>query len=899
MKKFTKVLSLGALATLLLGGVATLSSCGEKPVNPTSETSQPSSESSSQPASQPTTVVDTESAEDLARLIILDGIHGKTVSTNFTLPQVVGKNNTKITWVSDDTNFLTFEVDANGETVTAKITRPAADSGEDTHKVKFHAEVTVDGKTAKTKDFNVKIQRQVSKEEYFNEWVSTMGVAHDFNGYLLAKCGWTEYKGQGEATMILSDENNLGGYMVYQGYITKEEYDALQIGQYIEIKGATNQQYNGLIETKYGATITGVTGKNVEVETLRSNITTDVIKAQLTDEKGAPSSKGLAYQNTLVELDGFTVKSVEKAPTAAGKYDTTMHDVLVLERAGQIMHVAIMQGITPFANDTKKGLTDTAMKAITAETTKLKVGDTVSVKGILSWNTNATIVLTEAGQVNKSTFEETTFEKALSDVETVIKSIKSFYAKTATVDLPATGAKGSTLTYSIKGDGATISENKLTITPVEAEKKATLSIKAVFGDEEVNVDVEITSQSLSDEDIIKNVLAQFKDEKLEGVGTKEYPASDDLYNTTITYSVPGNNNIKFIEPGKLLYIPSTENKTATMTVTVTSGDKSNSKEVTLSLDKYELTDITKLGKGEGTEGAFYFAEGYISQTPNNYGNTYISAAKDTAKTLQIYGAYLPTGEAFAKWDSKDKEQYRVGAKIVVYGEYVAKYKELKNVIVFDLHLSNEDAALAQLASAKALFDKAYDATKEITLPNGVTAVVTSGTSASVDGNKVTITPTATEDTIKLKLTSTYNDATKEEVVEFKTQLPSSEATTVTLKCEVTEKVQTVANSNYAATLGLDETKFSVTFIQGTYKTNAVFNTGKYIQLYAGNSMVITALDGSKIKKLEFTFGEKEGTLTIDKQNVQDGSIVVDGSSITIASTGAGQSQIKTIKITLE
>ena len=125
MKKFTKVLSLGALATLLLGGVATLSSCGEKPVNPTSETSQPSSESSS----QPTTVVDTESAEDLARLIILDGIHGKTVSTNFTLPQVVGKNNTKITWVSDDTNFLTFEVDANGETVTAKITRPAADSG--------------------------------------------------------------------------------------------------------------------------------------------------------------------------------------------------------------------------------------------------------------------------------------------------------------------------------------------------------------------------------------------------------------------------------------------------------------------------------------------------------------------------------------------------------------------------------------------------------------------------------------------------------------------------------------------------------------------------------------------------------------------------------------------------
>ena len=898
MKKFTKVLSLGALATLLLGGVATLSSCGEKPVNPTSETSQPSSESSS----QPTTIVDTESAEDLARLIILDGIHGKTVSTNFTLPQVVGKNNTKITWVSSDTNFLTFEVDANGETVTAKITRPAADSGEDTHKVKFHAEVTVDGKTAKTKDFNVKIQRQVSKEEYFNEWVSTMGVTHDFNGYLLAKCGWTEYKGQGEGTMILSDENNLGGYMVYQGYITKEEYDALQIGQYIEVKGATNQQYNGLIETKYGASVTGVTGKDKDVETLRHNITTEVIKGQLIDEKGSPSSKGLALQNTLVELEGFKVKSVEKAPTAAGKYDTTMHDVLVLERAGQIMHVAIMQGITPFAKDDKKGLTNDLMKAITAETAKFKVGDTVTVKGILSWNTNATIVLTAAGQVKKSTAEETeetAYEKALSDVETVVNTIKSFYAKTATVDLPATGAKGSTLTYSLTGEGATISENKLTITPVEAEKKATLTVKAVLGDEEVSVDVVITSQSLSDEDIIKNVLSQFKDEKLEGVGTKVYPTSDDLYNTTITYSVSGYDKIAFIETGKLLYIPSTENKTATMTVTVTSGEKSDSKNVTLSLDKYELADITKLGKGEGTEGAFYYAEGYISDTPNSYGNTYISAAKDTAKTLQIYGAYLPTGEAFAKWDSKDKEQYCVGAKIVVYGEYVAKYKELKNVIVFDLQLSNEDVALAQLASAKALFDKAYDAKKEITLPKGVTAVVTSGTSAAVDGNKVTITPTATEDTVKLTLTSKYNDVTKEEVVEFKTQLPSSNATTVTLKCEVTNNVQTVANTNYAATLGLDETKFSVTFIQGTYKTNAVFHTGKYIKLYSGNSMVITALDGKKIKKLEFTFGSSKGILTIGDQNVQDGSIVVDASSIRIDSTDKGQSQIKTIKITLE
>lgn len=898
MKKFTKVLSLGALATLLLGGVATLSSCGEKPVNPTSESSQPSSESSS----QPTTVVDTESAEDLARLIILDGIHGKTVSTNFTLPQVVGKNNTKITWVSDDTNFLTFEVDANGETVTAKITRPAADSGEDTHKVKFHAEVTVDGKTAKTKDFNVKIQRQVSKEEYFNEWVSTMGVTHDFNGYLLAKCGWAEYKGQGEGTMILSDENNLGGYMVFQGYITKEEYDALQIGQYIEVKGATNQQYNGLIETKYGASVTGVTGKDKDVETLRHNITTEVIKGQLIDEKGSPSSKGLALQNTLVELEGFKVKSVEKAPTTAGKYDTTMSDVLVLERAGQIMHVAIMQGITPFAKDDKKGLTNDLMKAITAETAKFKVGDTVTVKGILSWNTNATIVLTAAGQVTKSTAEETAYEKALSDVETVTNSIKSFYAKTATVDLPATGAKGSTLTYSIKGDGATISENKLTITPVEAEKKATLTVKAVLGDEEVSVDVVITSQSLSDEDIIKNVLSQFKDEKLEGVGTKVYPTSDDLYNTTITYSVSGYDKIAFIETGKLLYIPTTENKTATMTVTVTSGEKSNSKNVTLSLDKYELADITKLGNGKGTNGAFYYAEGYISDTPNSYGNTYISVAKDTAKTLKIYGAYLPTGEAFAKWDSNDQSQYCVGAKILVYGEYVAddKYKELKNVIVFDLQVSNEDVALAQLASAKALFDKAYDAKKEITLPKGVTAVVTSGTSAAVDGNKVTITPTATEDTVKLTLTSKYNDVTKEEVVEFKTQLPSSNATTVTLKCEVTEKVTTVADTNYAKTLGLDETKFSVTFELGTSKDgNTVFNTGKYIQLYAGNSMVITALDGSKIKKLEFTYGSKVGALTIGDQNVEDGSILVDGSSIRIDSTGSRQTQIKTIKITLE
>ena len=114
-----------------------------------------------------------------------------------------------------------------------------------------------------------------------------------------------------------------------------------------------------------------------------------------------------------------------------------------------------------------------------------------------------------------------------------------------------------------------------------------------------------------------------------------------------------------------------------------------------------------------------------------------------------------------------------------------------------------------------------------------------------------------------------------------------------------KNVQTVANTNYAATLGLDETKFSVTFIQGTYEKNAILNTKKYIQLYSGNSMVITALDGSKIKKLEFTFTSTTGTLTIDSKNVQDGSIVVDASSIKIDSTAKGQSQIKTVKITLE
>jgi riboflavin synthase alpha subunit len=64
-------------------------------------------------------------------------------------------------------------------------------------------------------------------------------------------------------------------------------------------------------------------------------------------------------------------------------------------------------------------------------------------------------------------------------------------------------------------------------------------------------------------------------------------------------------------------------------------------------------------------------------------------------------------------------------------------------------------------------------------------------------------------------------------------------------------------------------------------------------------MVITALDGSKIKKLEFTFTSTPGTLTIDSKNVEDGSILVDGSSIRIDSTGSRQTQIKTIKITLE
>lgn len=866
MKKFTKVLSLAALASLMLGGTVTLASCGEKETTKTSEVSN-------------------NAAADAAKLIILN-VNGTVVTDDFELPAKVG-NDIAITWKSDDESLLTFE--NNGDSITAVVHRPAADSQEDTKKVTFHGEVTVDGQTASTKNFNVRIQRNMTAAEMFDNWITNAasGVTQTLKGYVISKAGFTTYKGQGEGNLIIADENDLGGYLAYQVYMTEEEYKALQPGQYVTITGATSQVYNGLIETKYGASFAVDTTKTKALSELpNKDISSMIMNSELTTEKGAATKEALKLQSTQVTLKGFTIEEIKTLPTSKGKYGTTLSTIAVVSRGGVKFDITVMEGITSFTSNDAKGLL--------SKLNKLGVGARIDLTGILTWSTTPSVALTTASEIKTSTEAYNDQEKAYADLTDAAKLFKQLYTKNAEVTLPATGEKGAALKYTVSGTGATIADGKLVITATTEAKEAKVTITATSGTKVLTKEITLTIQQLTDEQVVDAVIASLKDKDVEsGVQTIELDTEDAKYGAQLSYA--SSELLVSVNGNKITYTGDTTEKQFTVTVTVTFGETSKTKDIKLVVPagkEVDLADLTKLKDNE-----YYFATGYITVAPDaSYGNTYIAATSGTDKTLQIYGVYGADGTAFKNLPQSTKDKWVVGAKVIVYGQYVEKYKELKNVKIVGLVVDADAIAQVKADNAAKLFTTAYDAAKEVTLPEGVTATVTSGTSAVVSGQKVTITPTATADTVKLTLTATYNDVTKTAEVEFKTQLPTATAKTATLSVNVSEIVTCDDTTNYAETLGLDPALFSVKFIKGSFDTNSKLHTGKYIQLYSTNSMEITINTGT-ITKLEFTFGSKEGTLKIGDETVANGSIVVSGSKLTIVSAGNGQSQIKTIKIT--
>ena len=212
-------------------------------------------------------------------------------------------------------------------------------------------------------------------------------------------------------------------------------------------------------------------------------------------------------------------------------------------------------------------------------------------------------------------------------------------------------------------------------------------------------------------------------------------------------------------------------------------------------------------------------------------------------------------------------------------------------------LTDAEKAQKALDSAKKKFAESYKANTTITLSDGITAVVKSGSTAKVENGKVVITPTDEEVEVVVTLTATSGSESKSEDVTFKTKLPEP---IIVPEDALSQKVdyKAPASDVKGVAWGTSVIEYfdfpagiiaDVVINQGT-STNANFNIGhEALRVYKGGQLVLTAAEGHEIYKVEFTF---EST-SKDKNPVVE--VSDDKKTITVTAANA---QVKISSITI-
>ncbi len=902
MKKFVKILSNLALASLIVGCTVSVASCGNNNNN-----------------SDSTSAEDTAKvAADLANLISLT-VSGTKIDSNFTVPAYVGSGDSKtlLSWVSEDETLLTFTREGDAETFTATVHRPAADSEIEYKGVTFHAVVDYKGSKANSSDFNVRIRRQMSATEYYDEWITTTGVTQNVSGYVIAKLGYlSSYK---EANLVLWNDEVKGAYYVYNGYIDQDKYNNLAPGTYVTASGATNTLYNGLLETKFGSTLTVDETKTIDVNTIaRTSITEHILKKDLVKDN-APTTEAKKLQNTYVSLEGFTIKSVEKFSNKAGTSATTSQTVATLTRYGQDIKVVLMEGSTTFAGDDAK--------AISQKFTSLGKGKKVSVKAILTWYNAPQLLVTSADDISECAADYTDsfadYDKAYDAAQLGAKDLLKEYARNTETAVP-TSSNGATISYTVTGDCVSYADGKITITAGEAEKTGTIVVKATSGEVSYTITKYISAQYLTDEQICEKVVNEVSFDVI--TEPKVISLDDKAFNDTVTltYDIVDDADVASIDKdGKLVVIPATEAKKFKIKVTATLGDKSKEKTIEVSVAALPVTSIADVLKAEydSNNTVYYCVEGYVTNIYNTtYGNCYIDVEFGTQKkTLCIYGSYDIYGTQYGKLADDSAYKFVVGKKVKFYGllSQNNKINQLKNAKILSVESDPAVDAQIKVNEAAALFETSYSKAATVTLPEGITADVTKAPSCSLADQVVTITPKETEETNEVTLSYAVGDKTYTATAKFTaktvsikkyTEAQITNVTTVESSKAWTEN-GSAADGDITSKLGITDTNVTITCA----KNSGSNPTGLYseLRLYGdvtngnGGSIQISVTEGYAIKSITIDYKTKNnGIATVQYLDLVEitgtsGEYLVGASDVIVKNTStAKSSQVQITKITI-
>lgn len=492
-----------------------------------------------------------------------------TVYEDFTLDRTftfAGKT-ANISWTVDDSysDYLTISEDGNTCVVFPTSLNP---------QVRIKATFTYGDETT-TVSYKLTVGLQRSALEEINYWYYNTDVSVEIKGYVVAVAD--PYSEQfGNVSLYVLDEEFVGGYYAYRVKTDAENGALIEPGAYVTITGTTNTNYNGLVETNAGG--------NLVVDTTKDKIdVTDYVYAIDQDILGnVPGA--IYHQSRLVSLTNWTVKSVATTAPEAGSTDT----LFTLEKGGVEVPVVVSKYLKG-VYDTAEG--DATWEALCALQGTVKVGDVVSVTGLLGNYNGAQIMPFSAEDVKTggtadpadTVYPGQTAAKAIEEVNKTLtdNKVDARITKATEFTLPTT-SNGVEIAYELCRDSKSvvIEEGKFTVTPGKHELS---TVKVTYTVKDGETVVYTTAQFFDIESLVPTLDTMIDEIEVPPMELRE----DYKLDENATWTVKTGTGIEIVD-GIAKVTRTDKDQAVVLTATVTLNGESKSRDyyVTVIADPY-------------------------------------------------------------------------------------------------------------------------------------------------------------------------------------------------------------------------------------------------------------------------------------------------------------------------
>ena len=562
-----------------------------------------------------------------------------TVVADFALDRTVdfaGETAT-IAWSVDEayTDYIEISEDGNTCVVYPTSLNPT---------VRIKATFTYEGESA-TKSYRMTVSEVKDHLQAVDYWYANTGVGMEMKGYVV-EIATVYAPSYGNISLYIVDEDFCAGYYLYRVKCDQATADRLVPGAPVVVTGTTNTNYNGLIETNAGGTIT--------IDDSREALTELPVYALDEEVVGGLFSANY-HQSTLVSLTNWKVKEVKEAP-AAGATST----LFVLEKGGVEVAVAVskyMEGAYLTKED------DAVWSALAAH--GIQVGDIVSVTGVLGNYKGHQIMPLSIDSIVKGDTESTytagvtaaaavkAIDKALAD-----NGLNAMVAVEKNVALPT--VEGATITAKVLGASRAVSvvDGAIVVAPGKLEN-ACVQIDVTVGEFKTSIFRYIQSADLDDAEKLEMEAATFD------IDVTETIKADTVLNLPATGSIFGAINVAWafkadtahdcatLDGNALTITLLDEEATLTLVATLSLGEATPvTKEFTINVAsaqkdwknvEFAVTECAKLdGATKEISAEEYYFYGIIGSTPTaDYCN--FDLVDENGNKILVYGLYAPNG----------------------------------------------------------------------------------------------------------------------------------------------------------------------------------------------------------------------------------------------------------------